>query len=177
MSKTLVNLRKPILVVIAIMALAFATGCTPAEQKLFFVDLGNPVAQTQTLEQAKSEWSIEEATPAQHNVLKALSDQAAERQWLEAVHAEQMRIHNHPFLVCVRNHESATAGLYAAQNPTSSASGAYQFIDGTWRTVASRAGHGGYARAVYAPANVQDAVAYDTAIVRGERYHWNGTGC
>ena len=88
-----------------------------------------------------------------------------------------MSVQNTPFLACVRAHESAEAGLYSAQNPRSSASGAYQFLDSTWRVVSGRAGHGGYARAIHAPWYVQDAVAYDTAIRRGERYHWNGTGC
>ena len=84
---------------------------------------------------------------------------------------------NHPFLVCVRAHESDTSGGYRAQNPRSSASGAYQFLDRTWRNVAPAAGYGGYARAIHAPPHVQDAVAYNLAITRGQRFHWNGTGC
>jgi hypothetical protein len=85
--------------------------------------------------------------------------------------------HEHPFLVCVRAHESDEAGSYAAENPTSSASGAYQFLDSTWAVVSARAGHGGYPTAASAGWHIQDAVAFDTAIVRGERYHWSGTGC
>ena len=42
-----------------------------------------------------------------------------------------------------------SGGDWRAQNPTSSASGGYQFIDSTW------AGHGGYARAKDAPPHVQ----------------------
>lgn len=94
-----------------------------------------------------------------------------------AVHDHRVSVQNNSFLACVRAHESAEAGLYSAQNPRSSASGAYQFLDSTWRVVANRAGHGNYARAIHAPWYVQDAVAYDTAIRRGERYHWSGTGC
>lgn len=88
----------------------------------------------------------------------------------------------HPFLVCVRHHESDRgphphkAG-YTAENPRSSASGAYQFIDSTWRNASRAAGHPGYARAKHAPPHVQDAVAYHVAIVQNGRSHWNGTGC
>jgi muramidase (phage lysozyme) len=87
----------------------------------------------------------------------------------------------HPFLVCVRRHESDRGAYphlrgYTAQNPRSSASGAYQFIDGSWRTLSARAGYPGYARAKQAPWFVQDAVALHT-FKNGGRGHWNGTGC
>jgi len=42
-----------------------------------------------------------------------------------------------------------SGGDWVAQNPTSSASGGYQFLDSTW------AGHGGYAHAKDAPPHVQ----------------------
>lgn len=48
----------------------------------------------------------------------------------------------------VKNRESH--GDYAAKNPRSTASGAWQFLDSTW------AGYGGYARASDAPPEVQD---------------------
>lgn len=87
----------------------------------------------------------------------------------------------HPFLVCVRRHESDRGAYphargYQAQNPRSTASGAYQFLDSTWRNVSARAGHGGYSKARHAPMHVQDAVALYT-VNSGGRSAWNGTGC
>lgn len=87
----------------------------------------------------------------------------------------------HPFLVCVRHHESDSgpwphANGYQAQNPRSTASGAYQFLDSTWRNVSARAGYPGYAKAKYAPMAVQDAVALHT-VNSGGKSAWNGTGC
>ena len=78
------------------------------------------------------------------------------------------------FLACVRAHESG--GNYQAKNPVSTASGAYQFLDSTWRTMSARAGHRGWGSARYAPPWVQDAVAVYT-VNSGWRSAWNGTGC
>ena len=77
---------------------------------------------------------------------------------------------------CVIGHESINWGLYKAENPDSSASGAYQFIDETWKTQSRRAGFPGYARASQAPPRVQDAVFYYT-VLHGGIGHWNGTHC
>ena len=85
-------------------------------------------------------------------------------------------VRNHPTLRCIRAHESDTAGGYKAQNPRSSASGAYQYIDGTWRSVSRQAGYSGYSRAVDAPPRVQDAVAYWHINNLG-RSAWRGSGC
>jgi resuscitation-promoting factor RpfA len=61
-------------------------------------------------------------------------------------------------LAQIRQNESG--GSYTAQNPTSSASGAYQFIDGTWGSLTARSGIGTqYVTAKSAPPQVQDAVA------------------
>lgn len=81
------------------------------------------------------------------------------------------------FLGCVIKHESAnTPNPVVAQNPRSSASGLFQFVDGTWRTLSSRYGVPGYSKARHAPAKVQIYVAYKT-VQDGGRSHWKGTGC
>jgi len=78
------------------------------------------------------------------------------------------------FLACVRAHESG--GDYQAKNPASTASGAYQYLRGTWATMSARAGHGGYPTARSAPPHIQDAVAVYT-VNAGWASAWNGTGC
>ena len=86
------------------------------------------------------------------------------------------------FGLCVRRHESLTAGHYRAENPISSASGAYQFLDSTWRGIAYWTKWRGeyvarkYSRASYAPAWVQDLV-FLHSVMRGGQRHWSGTGC
>lgn len=89
-------------------------------------------------------------------------------------------VHPHngdPRLRCIRAHESDTAGGYLAENPTSSASGAYQFLDGTWRAMTRLSGMGReFARASHAPPIVQDAVAL-WALDNGHGSAWRGTGC
>lgn len=53
-----------------------------------------------------------------------------------------------------------SGGDYSKQNPDSTASGGYQFIDETWQGLTSKYGIGTrYSRAVQAPPEVQDAVA------------------
>lgn len=102
-------------------------------------------------------------------------------QVLAAIEQQRRAVQRHPFLSCVRHHESDRGAFphddgYGAQNPRSSASGAYQFLDSTWRNVAARSGHGGYARASHAPWYVQDAVAL-WVFNNGGKSAWNGTGC
>lgn len=80
------------------------------------------------------------------------------------------------FAQCVISHESRHAGMYTAENPYSSASGAYQFIDSTWRSASRAAGYPGYARAKYAPPAVQDAV-FAYVVAHGGALHWRGTHC
>jgi hypothetical protein len=83
------------------------------------------------------------------------------------------------FLRCVVHRESR--GNPRAENPTSSASGLFQFLDGTWRAYARESGVGArYARASSAPPSVQWALARWVVEHKG-RYPWKptvpGTGC
>lgn len=81
------------------------------------------------------------------------------------------------FLACVINHESANEpNPVVAENPRSSASGLFQFLDSTWNVLSNRYGVHGYSRAKHAPAGAQILVAYNT-VMDGGRFHWNGTGC
>jgi hypothetical protein len=66
---------------------------------------------------------------------------------------------------CIRKYESN--GNYRAQNPSSSASGAYQFIDSTWRAVTGRSD-----RAMDAPPAVQDAAFYKLWDGGRGAHHW-----
>jgi muramidase (phage lysozyme) len=140
--------------VLVTITLPFAVSCTP-EQVARFVAMG-PTPLT-----------AENMTPEQRAVLRTVST------WK----TRQL----HPFLTCVRRHESDRGphphvNGYRAQNPQSTASGAYQFLDSTWRNVSVRAGYAGYARAVHAPWYVQDAVAlWAHESVPGDP--WAGTGC
>jgi muramidase (phage lysozyme) len=85
---------------------------------------------------------------------------------------------------CIRNHESINVGHYQAENPVSTAAGAYQYIQSTWDGNARWAKWNGryVARkyvgkpASHAPAWVQDVVFIHT-ISRGGIKAWNGTGC
>jgi hypothetical protein len=78
------------------------------------------------------------------------------------------------FARCVKQHESH--GNYKAENPTSTASGAYQFIDATWRSYAKRAGFTGYSHAAFAPPATQDAVFF-YVLRHGGMMNWKGTHC
>lgn len=66
------------------------------------------------------------------------------------------------FMAGVREVESN--GDYRARNPSSGASGAYQFLDTTWN------GYGGYRRAMDAPARVQDRRAAQLMTQYHHRY-------
>jgi len=84
--------------------------------------------------------------------------------------------------LCIRKHESIEQGHYRAHNGGSSASGAYQFLDGTWQGIAKWVKVDGefvarkYSAANHAPAWVQDAV-FIHSIRDGGIHNWNGTHC
>lgn len=79
------------------------------------------------------------------------------------------------FLRCVIAHESG--GDRRAENPTSSASGLFQFIDGTWVHYNKKLkGVKQYSHAADAPAVVQWQAAL-LAVKWGGHGHWKGTGC
>jgi hypothetical protein len=68
------------------------------------------------------------------------------------------------------------SGGYTARDPNSSASGAYSFLDSTWRTYAGQAGVdlNQYPRAYLAPPGVQDYVASITPVSNWGGY-WAGS--
>ena len=135
---------------------------------------------------ALTAFTVTACTPAQQAAWKAMSPQERENYVahlegrppyeVASMGEDLPDVSGHPFLRCVRAHESDTAGGYRAQNPTSTASGAYQFLDSTWRNVAPKAGHPGWSRAIHAPPRVQDHVAL-WLYNNGGRSAWNGTGC
>ena len=81
------------------------------------------------------------------------------------------------FARCVAHHESWRAGLWTARNPHTSASGAFQYLDSTWRIQSHRAGVYGFARAYLAPPDAQ-ALTFAVNVSRYNSWSsWSGTHC
>jgi hypothetical protein len=80
------------------------------------------------------------------------------------------------FALCVSHHESWSPHMWTAENPISSASGGFQWIDGSWRTNLRRAGLSGPGHAAYASPVLQAQVtAY--VIAHHGQHNWVGTHC
>jgi hypothetical protein len=80
-------------------------------------------------------------------------------------------------LALIRHRESSNN--YTATNLVSTASGAYQFIDGTWKAVATASGVGmAYVRAKDAPPVDQDFNALWLLLSNGPNstYSWKASG-
>jgi len=78
---------------------------------------------------------------------------------------------------CVIRHESLHSGGPNAENGSSTASGLFQFIDGTWRHYAQHVKSARrYLHASHAPAAVQWEV-FLLAYKWGGKGNWNGTHC
>ena len=84
--------------------------------------------------------------------------------------------------LCIRRHESLHSGHYAAENPSSTAAGAGQWLQGTWNGIKKWVKVDGhyvarqYPEAKDAPAWVQDA-AFIHVYRHGGLSMWNGTNC
>ena len=102
-----------------------------------------------------------EVATAEAEVAAYLEHLYQARLYLEGLYVDRFR----PVLDCIAARESG--GSYTAVNRRSSASGRYQFLDSTWRTMSARAGRPGWARAVHAPPEVQDLVAAYTLDTLG----------
>jgi hypothetical protein len=83
----------------------------------------------------------------------------------------------------VKSYESGTRGVpgtanYTAKNPDSTASGAYQYLDSSWRQFAGAVGvdTSQYPTAASAPPNVQDMVFQNTVQTVGLT-PWTCPGC
>lgn len=131
-------LKRSLIVLVSFIVIGLtATACTLEEQEIFFVKLGDSVAQTQTLEQAKAEWTYEDATLEQRAVAKALQDQ--QNAYFLGIIASQQRPtdcfsaieqvfppQTHSWAKSIVMRESRNTPT--AQNPSSSAAGCFQML-------------------------------------------------
>lgn len=172
--------RLPLLLIAVAALVVGATACDPNDpaQLQQWYDLNPDEGKAVTAETMNE---------PQRAVVKALQDRQTQF-YMGVIAAQSVENHRRalqldPFLTCVRRHESDRGGYphvggYHIGNShgASTSSGAYQFVDGTWRNASRIAGYPGYARAMHAPWWVQDAVAHHLASTGG-RSAWAGTGC
>ena len=108
-----------------------------------------------------------------HGLVGPYRDSNVSRVWRGATHEERST------WLCIRWHESRS---YRGKNPTSSASGAGQWIKSTWDGLKVWVKVDGqfvarqYQEARHAPAWVQDA-AFRHVYARGGLHMWRGTHC
>lgn len=80
------------------------------------------------------------------------------------------------FALCVSHHESWSPHMWTAENPISTASGGFQWLDGSWRTNLARAGLSGPGHAAYASPMLQAQVTAWVIVHHGQ-WNWKGTHC
>lgn len=80
------------------------------------------------------------------------------------------------FALCVSHHESWSPHMWTAENPSSTASGGFQWLDGSWRVNLARAGFRGPGHAAYASPILQAEVTAWVITHHGQR-NWAGAGC
>jgi hypothetical protein len=105
--------------------------------------------------------------PKPTKVVKVIKKKPVVKKTVKKTKYVSSRRHNAPggIAACIRKYESG--GNYRAQNPTSTASGAYQFINSTWRAITGRSD-----RAKDAPPSVQDAAFYKLWAGGSGAHHW-----
>jgi hypothetical protein len=77
---------------------------------------------------------------------------------------------------CIAHHESWSPHTWTAENPSSSASGGFQFIDGTFAGWLGRAGISGSRHAANNSPVIQVRV-FAYAVTHGGKHAWAGTNC
>lgn len=109
-------------------------------------------------EEANSAKARADATPTTTNTGSGVIPGAPRASAEETANLPPIPADIEKILATIRTQESG--GNYGAQNPSSTASGAYQFIDSSWQALTQKYGIGvGYPKAKLAPPEIQDAVA------------------
>lgn len=114
---------------------------------------------TQSIMPSQSITSISTQTSSNQSFLSNQSQSTSDDNTnLDLTNATQVDAATDKILQTIRTKESSNN--YKEQSKSSSASGAYQFIDSTWKNLTKKYNIGTeYDRAVMAPPNIQDAVA------------------